>query len=145
MDLSFQEKSAWGLLLGIVIVSFFYFPAAFEIVAETPHGGALIGISIAGIIALIVIEGIYHALIATSSGEETDERDRLIGLRAERNSGYVLGICLFWLVGHIIVNSTVLPSAVPNALEIAVYILLAITVSEVSKLLWQIWYYRTGS
>lgn len=145
MDLTFQEKNAWGLLLGIVIVSFFYFPTALEIVADVPQAGALIGISIVGVIALIVIEGIYHAVIAVSSGDETDERDRLIDLKAERNSGYVLGVGLFWLVGHIVAQSILNAYPVPNPLEIAVYILLAITVSEVGKLLSQIWYYRIGS
>ena len=33
---------------------------------------------------------------------------------------------------------------VPDPLTIAVYILLAITVSEVVKLAFQIWYYRVG-
>ena len=31
MDMTFQEKSAWGLLVGIGLVSYFYFPAAFDI------------------------------------------------------------------------------------------------------------------
>ena len=144
MDISFQEKSAWGLLLGIVAVSIFYFPAAFDIVAATEHGAALIAISVVGVIALIVIETIYHAVIAATSGEDTDERDVLIDMKAERNSSYVLGFGLFCLVGHIIAQSILQAYPVPNALEIAVYILLAITVSEVSKLLWQIWYYRAG-
>jgi len=144
MDLSFQEKSAWGLLLGIVVVSIFYFPAAFKIVANAPHGAPLIGISIVGVIVLVIIESIYHAVIAVASGDKSDERDLLIDLKAERNAGFVLGIGLFWLIGFIIAQSILNARPVPNPLEIAVYIILAITVSEVTKLLWQIWYYRSG-
>ena len=144
MDLSFQEKSAWGLLLGIVAVSVFYFPAAFRIVETVPNGIPLIAISVVGVIALVIIEIIYHAVIAVASGDETDERDVLIDLKAERNAGLVLGLALFWLVGFIIAQSILGAYAVPGPLEIAVWILLAITVAEVAKLASQIWYYRAG-
>ena len=152
MDMSFREKSAWGLLLGIVIVSVFYFPAAFRIVADAPDGvprvGSLIGISIAGVIALVLIEIIYNAFVAglsaSSATDERDERDVLIDLKAERNGGYALGFGLVWLVGFIVMQSVVQAYAVPGAMEIAVYILLALTASEVAKLLSQLWYYRVG-
>ncbi|MEE4161887.1 MAG: hypothetical protein V2I25_05210 [Woeseiaceae bacterium] len=150
--MSFREKSAWGLLLGIVLVSVFYFPAALRIVVDAPAGaprvGPLIGISIAGVIALVLIEVIYHAFVAGLSGrsaaDECDERDVLIDLKAERNGGYALGFGLVWLVGFIVTQSVVQAYAVPGAMEIAVYILLALTASEVAKLLSQLWYYRVG-
>ncbi|MDX1517294.1 MAG: hypothetical protein R3288_10665 [Woeseiaceae bacterium] len=145
MDLSFQEKSAWGLLIGLVGVSLFYFPAAFAVAERVPHGAPLIAVSVVGVIALVVFEIVYHALIAAGGRVDAgDERDALIDLKAERNAAYVLGIGLFWLVGAIVWRSVVEAVPVPNPLQIAVFILLAITVSEVSKLLWQIWYYRTG-
>ena len=152
MDMSFREKSAWGLLLGIVIVSVFYFPAAFRIVANAPDGalrvGPLIAISIVGVVALVVIEVIYHAFVAGLSGsretDQRDERDALIDLKAERNGGFALGFGLVWLVGFIVTQSVTRAYAVPGAMEIAVYILLALTASEVAKLLSQLWYYRVG-
>ena len=55
------------------------------------------------------------------------------------------GIGLFTLVGHILVTTTVPELATMSSLEIAVWILLALTVSELSKVLWQIWYYRAGA
>ncbi len=150
MDMSFREKSAWGLLLGIVVVSAFYFPAAFEIVAAAPEGPPqampLIAISVAGVIALVVIEIVYHAFVASLSREVgTDERDALIDLKAERNGGFALGLGLFWLVGFIVIQTVVQAYAVPGAMEIAVYILLALTASEVVKLASQLWYYRVGA
>ena len=85
MDLSFQEKSAWGLLLGIVTVSLFYFPVAFTVARNVPHPMPLIAVSAVGIVALIVIEAIYHAIIALPKGDApADERDRLFELKAER-------------------------------------------------------------
>ena len=147
MDLTFQEKSAWGLLIGIGLVSFFYFPAAFEIAGTVPHGAPLIAISVVGVVALVIIEAIYHAVIAASSGSDgsMDERDVLISMRAERNSGYVLAVGLFWLVGHIIATHSMEGREPIGALTIAVWVIAAITVSEIAKLLFQIWYYRAGS
>ncbi len=147
MDMTFQEKSAWGLLVGIGLVSFFYFPAAFDIAASGPRPAALVGISIAGVIALVVIEAIYHAVIAGQSGIDgaKDERDVLINMRSERNASYVLGIGLFWLVGHIIATHSIDAIEPVGSLTIAVWILCALTVSEVAKLTFQIWYYRADA
>ncbi|NNC77329.1 MAG: hypothetical protein HKN77_05150 [Woeseiaceae bacterium] len=146
MDLSFQEKSAWGLLVGIGIVSYFYFPAAFDIADSVPHGAPLIAISVGGVIALAVIEAIYHTVIAVSSDDtEMDERDVLFDLKSERNAGLVLGIGLFWLVGHIIATHSIEDKVPVGGLSIAVWVLFAITVSEVAKLISQLWYYRAGA
>lgn len=145
MDMTFREKSAWGLLAGIGVVSFFYFPAAFEIAGRVPHGAPLIVLSVVGVVALVAFEIVYHTLIAaTGRVDDGDERDVLIELRAERNASYVLGAGLFWLVGSIVAQTVIEARPVPRPLEIAVYILLAMTVAEIAKLGWQIWYYRRG-
>ena len=144
MDLSFQEKSAWGLLAGILIVSAFYFPAALNIVEYAGNPAALIAISVVGVVALVVIEVIYHIIIVIPGGDESDERDQLIDLKAERNGGLVLGLTLFLLVGHIITQNVLAAGSGPSALLIAVYIIAAITASEVAKLASQIWFYRAG-
>ena len=144
MDLSFQEKSAWGLLSGILVVSAFYFPRALDIVEYAGNPIALIAISVVGVIALVVIEVIYHIIIAIPGGDESDERDKLIDLKAERNGGLVLAIALFVLVGHIIAENVLQSGTGPSALLIAVYIIASLTASEVAKLASQIWFYRAG-
>ncbi len=144
MDLSFQEKSAWGLLSGILVVSAFYFPRALDIVEYAGNPVALIGISVVGVVALVVIEIIYHIIIAIPGGEESDERDKLIDLKAERNGSIVLGLTLFLLVGHIIAQNIAFAGDGPSALLVAVYIIAAITAAEVAKLASQIWFYRAG-
>ncbi len=142
--MTFSEKSAWGLLVGLGIMSWWYFPRAFAVAAQTDNPLALGAISVVCVIGLIIFEAIYHSVVAARSGDATDERDRLIDMKAERNAGFVLGIALFALIGHIFA-AAVRPDLAPlTSLMIAVWILLALTVSELSKLLWQIWYYRTG-
>lgn len=143
--MSFSEKSAWGLLIGLVIMSWWYFPRAFAIVDASNDPAALGAISVFCVIGLVIFEAVYHAVIAARGGEETDERDQLFNLKAERNAGFVLGIALFTLVGRILATSAVPDLGAMTALVIAVWILFAITVSEISKVLWQIWYYRTSS
>ena len=51
MNLSFQEKSAWGLLAGILLVSGYYFPAALAVVEQTGHPVPLLLVSIGGVVA----------------------------------------------------------------------------------------------
>jgi hypothetical protein len=151
MEMTFQEKSAWGSLVGLGLVSYWYFPRAFYIAESSNSPGALFGISIACIVALIVVFSVYHAVIAAHGGEETDERDRIIDLRAERISSYALGIGLFWLVGHIVAAEQVdefsrFDQLQPmGSLLIAVWILFAITASEVIKNIAQIIYYRVDA
>ncbi|MEM7433039.1 MAG: hypothetical protein AAF351_14050 [Pseudomonadota bacterium] len=142
--MSFQEKSAWGLLFGIFLVSFFYFPSAISIVQHSGNPIALIAVSAIGVIALVAIEVIYHVVIV-AGGDESDERDKLIELKAERNAGFALGFVLFVLVGHIVLNEVFAAREQLTALLIAVYVIAAITFSEIVKLLSQIGYYRVGA
>ncbi len=87
----------------------------------------------------------YHVVIASTGRSSSDERDALFDLKASRNGGFVLGFGLFSLVGHIILSSIPEGMSQPGALSIAVWILLTITVSEIAKLGFQIYYYRVGS
>ena len=106
----------------------------------------MIAISVVGVIALIIIEAVYHAVIAVRSGDDKmDERDVLFDLKSERIAGYALAIGLFWLVGHIIATHSIQGREPVGALTIAVWVIFAITVSEVTKLIVQIWYYRADA
>ena len=147
MDLSFKEKSTWGLLLGFVLVSVYYFPEAIDAVDSAAGSWRLIGLSIAGVIALVVIEIVYHVIIAAVSPSEAgeDERDKLIDLTAERLAGFALGFVLFWIIGRIIATTAIPELGEPSVLMVAVWILAALTASEVVKLLAVIGYYRVGN
>ncbi len=145
MDMSFQEKSAWGSLIAMGLVAYWFFPTAFEVAGSSNGASDLIFLSIGCIVGLIIIEVIYQSIVAGTGSVESDERDALINLRAERNSGWVLAIGLFWLVGHIIVMSAANVPEPMGAMLIAVWILFTLVVSEFAKLASQIWYYRVGS
>ncbi|MDH3576493.1 MAG: hypothetical protein OEO71_01575 [Gammaproteobacteria bacterium] len=145
MNMTFQEKSAWGSLVALGLVSYWYFPAAFAAAGNDGAAADLITISIACVIALVVIEIIYHVIIASRGGDMKDERDDFVNLKAERIAGFVLGIGLFTLVGRIIAVEAIealTPVETMTALTIAIWILFALTVSEVAKLISQIAYYR---
>ena len=147
MDMTFKEKSTWGLLLGIVAVSIFYFPRALQAVDIANSSGPLIGLSIAGVIALILFQIIYHSVIAATAGGDVaeDERDQLIDLKAERLAGFALGFILFWIIGRIVVTTAAPEFPEPSVLLVAVWLLAALTASEVIKLLAVIAHYRIGN
>lgn len=143
--MSFQEKSAWGSLIAIGLVAYWFFPTAFDVAGRSNNPSDLLVLSIGCIVGLIIIEVIYQSVIATTGSAESDERDALINLRAERNSGWVLAIGLFWLVGHIFAASAVEVPEPMGGMLIAVWILFTLTVSEFSKLSSQVWYYRVDA
>ena len=140
--MSFQEKSAWGSLIAIGLIAYWFFPAAFDVAGSSNDPADLLILSIGCIVGLILIEVVYHSIVAAKGSAESDERDALINLWAERNSGWVLAIGLFWLVGHIVAASAVGAREPIGAMLIAVWILFTLTVSEFAKLASQIWYYR---
>jgi len=145
MDLSFSEKSVWGSLLGIAIASYLFFPDAINHINEGGQPIGLFGNVIFIVGVLIAVEVVYHTLVGASSDSTgSDERDALISLKADRNAGYALGFGAFWIVGLVMFADL---RADTNALEtsmVAIYLLLALTASEVVKLTSQLWYYRTG-
>ena len=75
MNMSFAEKSAWGLLVGLGLMSWWYFPRAFAVATQTDNPMALGAISVVCIIGRVVVEAVYHAVIAGSGGDQKDERD----------------------------------------------------------------------
>ena len=142
MNMTFKEKSAWGSLAALALISYWFFPEAFNAATHASDPARLFGISVGCIVALIIIEAIYQSIIAAADGGASDERDALINLKAERIAGYVLGIALFTLVGRIIAIEAFMAGEAMTSLAIAVWILFALTVSEVAKLISQIAYYR---
>jgi len=145
MGMSFQEKSAWGSLISLGVVAYWFFPAAFDVAGRSDNPADLLVLSIGCIIGLIIIEVVYHSIVAAKGSTESDERDALINLWAERNSGWALAIGLFWLVGHIVAASAVDAAEPMDGLLIAIWILVTLTVSEFAKLASQVWYYRVDA
>lgn len=139
--MSFEEKSAWGSLLALTLVSGWYFPKAIAVVNVSPSSVPLISITVIWIIAMIVILAIYHGVLAMW-GYDTDERDRLIDLKAERIASHVLGVSLLFVVGLVMFNLLQPDAADVPPLAMAVWVLLAMAFSEAVKYIAQIAYYR---
>ena len=101
MELSFEEKSAWGSLLAILVAAWLFFPVA---LTHTAAGGAIADlvsrlVFVVGVI--IAIEIVYHSIIAARHGrQERDERDAEFDLKADRIAGYVLAFGVIWIVAR---------------------------------------------
>ncbi|MDR3748491.1 MAG: hypothetical protein P4M04_10100 [Acidobacteriota bacterium] len=149
-DLSYQEKSVWGTLAAMVVVYGYYFSAALHDVGRPEFGTGSLGRLIFAVIALIVIQVVYHiALALESRPEPKDERDTLIESKAYRTAYFFLTTGISLLAAAIIVINTfalhsreawgtVTPFAIVNL------ILLAMVLAESAKLLTQLFYYRRG-
>ncbi|HEX5870498.1 MAG TPA: hypothetical protein VFY65_08785 [Longimicrobium sp.] len=95
MDLSFQEKSLWLMFASLAAVFGFYFVTVLPTNGSDvmPHQVALFTVAI---VVLVIMQIVGHAVIAIIDRRaETDERDRLIGLKGTRNASYVLATGVF--------------------------------------------------
>lgn len=142
--MSFEEKSAWGSLLALTLVSGWYFPKAIAIVEASSSSAPLVAISVIWVIGMVIILAIYHGVIAMW-GNDTDERDRLIELKADRVSGYVLSVSVLFIAGHIIANTFDPSTGSLQVLPIVVWLLLAMAFSEATRYITQIIYYRVDA
>ena len=147
MDMSFEEKSAWGSLPALAVASWLFFPMAIRHIAAGGEPVDLIFRALFVIGVIIAIEVVYHSVTAVSAkARETDERDLMISLKADRVAGYVLGFGVVWIaVIAFIENAVRWAPAAPSSTMMSIYLFLALTVSEASKCMLQIWFYRTES
>lgn len=138
MDASFEEKSVWVQLISLVVGLGSYFVVA---------GGMLLGgvtvlaaymplfaVAVAFIVAVNVAGHIAVAIASRPDGP--DERDRLIGWRAESNASWILGVGVIAAIGCLIVAV--------GEVWVAHLLLLSLFIAEVAKDINQIVYYRRG-
>jgi hypothetical protein len=95
MDLSFQEKSLWLLLVSLVAAFGFYFVTVLptDAVNVMPHQIVLFALAV---VLLVITQVAAHIVIAiVDRRTQTDERDRLIELMGTRNGSYVLATGVF--------------------------------------------------
>jgi cytochrome b subunit of formate dehydrogenase len=96
MNFSFQEKSLWVLLLGMLAVFGGYFAQVLPAASKNVQPEQ-IALFVAAVVALVVIQVFGHILIAViDRRSETDERDRWISLKGTRNASYVLAVGAFF-------------------------------------------------
>ena len=95
MNLSFHEKSLWLMFVSLVGCFGFYFATVLPAkgVDVMPYQMASF---VLAVVVLAVMQVIGHIVIAiVDRRTETDERDRLIELKGQRNAAYVLATGVF--------------------------------------------------
>jgi len=138
MNAPFEEKSVWIQLISLVVGFGFYFVVAGSMLI----GGVtvlaaympLFAIAVAFIVAVNVAGHIAVAIVSRPDGP--DERDRLIGWRAESNASWILGAGVIAAIGCMIISV--------GDVWVAHLLLLSLFTAEVAKEIVQLVYYRRG-
>ncbi len=95
VGLTFQEKSLWLMFVSLVAVFGFYFVTVLPAPAEDvmPNQVVLFVFAVVVLVVMAIVGNILIAIVDRRT--ETDERDRLIGLKGSRNGAYVLATGVF--------------------------------------------------
>ena len=146
MELSYQEKSILGSLLAMAVVYSIYFAGTLRDLGRSDFNGSSLGRLIATVIAIIVIEIVYHIVLAVEGGvERKDERDILIECKAYRNAYLTLATGAGLVLTYFIVVGLAGAAHIPLTPFLAVnLVLLFMVLAELTKSLTQLFYYRRG-
>jgi len=133
---SFEERSAWVQLLGLGLTLGAYFLVAGSMLARGVREMApFVAVFAVCLVLLIVFQIVGHIVAAiVDTPEDADERDRLIGWKAEARSSWVLGAGVFGAIGALGFGV--------EAVWVANGLLLALFASEMLKLGLQVASYR---
>lgn len=138
--MSFQEKSAWAMLVIIAGVYGFYFADVIpQALAQPVPIDEVAGRLFRMVILLVVLGVVAHIAIAIlnpSQSDESDERDRHIEMRADARSGYVVGAGAISALGLALLEQPLF--------WIAHAILAALVLGEIAKSIFRIIDYRFG-
>ncbi|MXW64428.1 MAG: hypothetical protein F4Y00_11425 [Bacteroidetes bacterium SB0662_bin_6] len=138
MDTSFEEKSVWIQLASLVVGLGGYLVVAGLMlsngVSALPPFVPIFAVAIVLIVAVNIAGHVVAAI--TSRSDEADERDRLIGWRAESGSSWILGIGVIGAIMALILSV--------GGVWVAHLLLISLFGSEVAKDVLQIVYYRRG-
>jgi hypothetical protein len=138
-SMTFNEKSQWVQLVGLLVAFGGYFQSAYLILLPIPgaakdilpvHAGLFIGATV----MLVIIQIVGHiAVVIFNRDTETDERDRLIELKGERYGSFVLATGVFFslcaalftegnaIMAHVLLGFWVLAQMVENLSQIIMY------------------------
>jgi hypothetical protein len=149
MDLSYQEKRIAGSLIAMLVVYGYYFAKTLNNIGSVNFDGASLNRLIFAVIAIMVIEAVYHiALAIESKPEAKDERDKLISAKAYRNAYFVLASGTWMLLGTLITASLMHRDASVNFLAapfvVGNLVLLLMLLAELVKFGTQLFCYRRG-
>jgi hypothetical protein len=127
--MSFKEKSAWIIFITTLITSAIYFTALGLSFAGYVRYTSVLHLFGALMLGLLVVQVLAHVLIAALAPAEartpTDERERIIGWKADRVGFYTL------MVGALLGIVTIHLGA--SAPDLAHAVLLAFVLSQLAK------------
>ncbi len=136
--MTFQEKSLWTTLAGLLLASAAYAWFAYTTVLQVPaakdvlpHQAALFMLTTVLLVVVLVAGHVAIALFERRPG--TDERDRWIALKGSRNGSYALACGVFLalctavvtegnaIMAHVLLGSWMLAQAVEIVSQLALY------------------------
>ena len=138
MNTSFEEKSVWIQLVSMCAVFGAYFVGAARLWAN--GGTTLIAfvplflVAVGLLVIVLVVGHIAAALVGRPDGR--DERDRLIGWRAQSNSSWILGAGVLIAITGLVVSI--------DTVWVAHLLLFSMFLAEVAGYIFQLVNYRRG-
>lgn len=138
MDTSFEEKSVRIQLLSLVVGLGGYLVVAGLMLSNGISAlPAFVPVFAVAVVLIVAINVAGHVVAAIAGrADEADERDRLVGWRAESRSSWILGVgviaAIIALIGSV------------GGVWVAHLLLISLFASEVVKEVLQIVYYRRG-
>jgi len=135
---SFAEKSVWIQLISLTLGLGLYVVVAGSML----RGGtdvliAYMPVFVVAVLFIVAVNVVGHIAVAIASRPNgPDERDRLIGWRAESNCSWILGAGVIAAIGGMIAGV--------GEVWVAHLLLLSLFVAEVVKDIIQLVYYRRG-
>ncbi|MPY86745.1 MAG: hypothetical protein GEU99_02365 [Luteitalea sp.] len=152
VPMPFEEKSAWAVVASTVLVWGAYFSAAVALPAPPDvKPFPLFFFFIGAVVAQVVILVVAHIAFAIRAAPgPTDERDRLIELKADRNGDWVLSVGTMCVALVLIWGGTFNalpfpPWSMPAPYVFGNLLVLLFVLAEIVKRLLQIAYYRRGA
>lgn len=138
MDASPEEKSVWIQLISLIVVLGGYLVIAGQMLARgimaLPAYAPVFGVAVVLLIIALAAGHIWAAI--TSGSPERDERDRVIGWRAENHSSWILGVGVLAAITCLVLSV--------EAVWVAHLLFLSLFLAQVTGHALQLFYYRRG-
>ncbi len=122
VETSFEEKSIWIQLAGMLLLFGGYLLAAGKMLAHDADAiGPFIPLFVAATVLMTVVYAAGHAVAAVRTGPEArDERDRLISWRSGARSAWVLGAGVIIALGCLALSMA--PAWIANILVLSMFL-----------------------
>ena len=142
---SFNEKSLLGSMLAMTFTAAFYFEEVMAMLAAgNSDTGDIAVLAIVAVIIMIIIEAVYHAIIAQGDGQATrDERDLAIRMRGATLEKLALEAGVIGVIGHIAIASLFAPESVDLFL-VGNLLIAVLVIASLAGRGRELWHYRRG-